>query len=358
MVAVGDEPVGDGAARRALGAIGGSVDVLDTHEPSTSAGSWTDVPMSDGQPVRRVVVVGAGSGDLHGWRSAGAAAGRATRGRGAVVHALGQDIADDALTAYVEGAVLGGGVPPRFTAAGPITPVAPAARCAVRGGGVNREQVVVDAVARARAQLRARALAAVPSNVKNPAWVARRAQAVARRVGLSATVWDVPALRRDGFGGLLAVGGGSAAPPRLVRLDYEPAGAVAGTPRIVLVGKGVTFDTGGLQVKPVEHMVGMKTDMSGAAVVLAVLAACHELDVRVRVTGLLALAENAVSGSAYRPGDVIRQWGGRTVEIGNTDAEGRIVLADALAYADAALDPDAIVDIATLTGAARVALGR
>jgi leucyl aminopeptidase len=111
-------------------------------------------------------------------------------------------------------------------------------------------------------------------------------------------------------------------------------------------------------VKGVDGMVGMKTDMSGAAIVLAVLSACRELDVPVRVTGLLAIAENDVGGGSYRPGDVITHFGGRTVEIGNTDAEGRIVMADALAYADAHLDPAWLVDVATLTGAARIALGR
>jgi leucyl aminopeptidase len=124
------------------------------------------------------------------------------------------------------------------------------------------------------------------------------------------------------------------------------------------VGKGITFDTGGLDLKPAEGMLAMKTDMSGAAIVLAVLAACRELAVPVKVTGLLALAENGVGGAAYRPGDVVAQYGGRTVEIGNTDAEGRIVMADALAYADLHLAPTVLLDIATLTGAARVALGR
>ncbi|MGL5927926.1 MAG: leucyl aminopeptidase family protein [Dermatophilaceae bacterium] len=358
VIAVGDGPHGDDAARHALDAAALGARLLDVHESSPDAGSVTEVPLPADRPVRRAVVVGTGSGDAGGWRAAGAAAGRATRGRDTVVHALGDHVVGDALAAYVEGVVLGSWVPPRFAAAGPVTPTAPAAHCEVRGGGADGARVVIRAVARARAQLLARALSATPSNVKNPGWFARQAQTVARRSGLSATVWDERALRRDGFGGLLAVGGGSATPPRLVRLDHEPAGATARTPRIVLVGKGITFDTGGLQVKSVEHMVGMKTDMSGAAVVLAVLAACRDLEIPVRVTGLLALAENAVSGSAYRPGDVIRQWGGRTVEIGNTDAEGRIVLADALAYADAELDPRAVVDIATLTGAARIALGR
>jgi leucyl aminopeptidase len=144
----------------------------------------------------------------------------------------------------------------------------------------------------------------------------------------------------------------------MVRLDHVPEGATSSTPHIVLVGKGITFDTGGLNVKPAEGMLAMKTDMMGSAAVLAVLAACRDLGVAVRVTGLLALAENAVSGASYRPGDVITHYGGTTVEIGNTDAEGRIVLADALAYAAREIRPDLIVDIATLTGAARVALAR
>jgi leucyl aminopeptidase len=127
---------------------------------------------------------------------------------------------------------------------------------------------------------------------------------------------------------------------------------------VVLVGKGITFDSGGLAVKPNDAMVGMKTDMSGAAAVLAVLGACREVAVPVRVTGLLALAENALGGASYRPGDVVRQYGGRTVEVVNTDAEGRLVLADALAYADHVLRPDLIVDLATLTGAAGLGLGR
>jgi len=128
--------------------------------------------------------------------------------------------------------------------------------------------------------------------------------------------------------------------------------------RVVLVGKGITYDTGGLSIKPRESMVPMKTDMSGAAAVLGALAACRELGVRRRVTGLLPLAENAVGGSSYRPSDVLRQFGGRTVEVANTDAEGRLVLADALAYADGVLDPGVVVDLATLTGAASLGLGR
>ncbi len=333
-------------------------DLLATHEPATTAGSLTDLALRPGaHPVRRVLVVGTGDGSAGAWRSAGAAAGRATRGRAGVVHAIGG--ADRAaLGAWVEGAVLGGTGSPRWTRDGAVIDPLPAVASVVVSGAGEAAPEVRRAVAASRAQLRARGLALTPSNTKTPAWLAGIARTLARRTGLDAAVWDEQALRRDGFGGLLAVGQGSATPPRLVRVDHTPAGATPKTPRVVLVGKGITFDTGGLQVKSSDGMLGMKTDMSGAAVVLSVLAACAELEVPVRVTGLLALAENAVGGAAYRPGDVITQYGGTTVEIGNTDAEGRIVMADALAYADEHLDPDVLLDVATLTGAARVALGR
>ncbi len=196
-----------------------------------------------------------------------------------------------------------------------------------------------------------------PSDVKDPAWLAAAALDAARAGGLDAEVWTLQRLEAEGFGGLLAVGAGSARPPAFVRLEHAPAGT-AGTRPVVLVGKGITFDTGGLAVKPREAMVPMKTDMSGAATVLAVLAACGEAQVPHRVVGLLPLAENAVGGSSYRPGDVLRHYGGRTTEVSNTDAEGRVVLADALAWADAHLDPRVVVDVATLTGAASLGLGR
>jgi leucyl aminopeptidase len=126
---------------------------------------------------------------------------------------------------------------------------------------------------------------------------------------------------------------------------------------VVLVGKGITFDSGGLSIKPGEAMLNMKRDMTGGAVVIATMAALAELDVPVRVTGLVASAENAIGGAAFRPGDVITHYGGRTTEVTNTDAEGRLVMADALAYAVDRLKPDALVDVATLTGAMKVALG-
>jgi len=160
-----------------------------------------------------------------------------------------------------------------------------------------------------------------------------------------------------GFGGILAVGAGSTYESRFIRLDYAPRPSRRRTPRVVLVGKGITFDTGGLSIKPRDAMMTMKRDMTGAGVVIAVMGALRDLKIDVAVTGLAAAAENAVGANAMRPGDVITHYGGRTSEVGNTDAEGRLVLADALAYADANLEADVVVDIATLTGAAKVALG-
>jgi len=215
-----------------------------------------------------------------------------------------------------------------------------------------------DELAAARAVAAAVALARdltnMPSARKNPAWLASEAVAVAADSGLAARVWEPAELAAQGFGGLLGVGSGSASPPRLIELRYAPAGA---SRHVVLAGKGITFDSGGLSLKPADGMKQMKTDMAGGAAVIAVMSALARLGVRAAVTGLVAAAENMPSGSALRPGDVITHFGGRTVEVLNTDAEGRLVLADALAYADTMLQPDVMVDIATLTGAARVALG-
>jgi leucyl aminopeptidase len=330
------------------------------YEPQTEPGALTTIPLVPGEGgARSLILVGIGDGSPDGLRQAGAALGRAARGRGHLVASVawGQDGPEPAsVAAFVEGCALGSYTPPRWSAKEPTTSSAPVSTVTLLG--VPDPEPVRRAAVRARATMVARSLGVTPSNIKNPAWVAAQARTLGRRSGLKVSVWSDAALRREGFGGLLAVGGGSATPPRLVQLDWEPPGATGSTPRVVLVGKGITFDTGGLDIKPAEGMLAMKTDMSGAAIVLAVLAACRDLGVDVRVTGLLALAENAVGAGSYRPGDVVTQYGGRTVEIGNTDAEGRIVMADALAYADRHLDPDVLLDIATLTGAARVAFGR
>jgi leucyl aminopeptidase len=167
------------------------------------------------------------------------------------------------------------------------------------------------------------------------------------------TVLDEAQLAEGGFGGIVGVGQGAANPPRLVELVYEPAGAVG---KVILVGKGITFDSGGLSLKPPDSMIPMKTDMSGAAAVVAVMSVLAELGIKLAVTGYLAAAENMPSGSAIRPSDVLTMKNGKTVEVLNTDAEGRLVMADALALG-AGQEPDAIIDVATLTGACMVALG-
>jgi leucyl aminopeptidase len=218
------------------------------------------------------------------------------------------------------------------------------------------------AVALGGAGWRSRVLATVPSNLKNPPWLAEQAVELAEAAGLDVRVWDEDDLAAEGFGGILAVGSGSATPPRLIRLDYVPRGisarAAKKLPHVVLVGKGITFDSGGLSIKPAQSMVSMKRDMTGGGVVLSTMAALADVDCPLRVTGLVPAAENAISGTALRPGDVVRHWGGRTTEVTNTDAEGRLVLADALAYAVAELDPVVLVDVATLTGGVKLALGQ
>lgn len=186
-----------------------------------------------------------------------------------------------------------------------------------------------------------------------PAAFAAAAERVAAECGLGCTVLDEQELAEGGYGGILGVGKGSAHPPRLVRLEYAPARAAK---VLVLAGKGITFDSGGLSLKPAKAMEAMKADMSGAAAVLGAMQAIAKLGVPVKVIGYLPLAENMPSGTAQRPSDVLTIYGGKTVEVTNTDAEGRLVLADALARAGADA-PDVLIDVATLTGAQLIALG-
>lgn len=202
----------------------------------------------------------------------------------------------------------------------------------------------------------ARDLAAMPPNLLSPDHLARRAQDLAREKGFSCTVLDEKDMEDLGMGCLLAVGRGSACPPRLVVLEHAPRGHEQDKP-LILVGKGVTFDSGGISIKPAANMHQMKADMSGAAAVLAAVAALAQEDAPRRVIGLLACAENMPGGRAARPGDVVRAANGDSVEIRNTDAEGRLALCDALIHAQKTWTPSAVVDIATLTGACAVALG-
>jgi leucyl aminopeptidase len=198
-----------------------------------------------------------------------------------------------------------------------------------------------------------RDLVNTPPNDMYPASMVKAVQSGVKGLGLKVEVWDEKALAKDGFGGILAVGMGSSRPPRLVKIEYKPKGAQK---HLALVGKGITFDTGGLSLKPAESMVGMKYDMTGAATAFQAIVAISKLGLPVQVTAWLCLAENMPSSTAQRPDDVIRIRNGKTVEVLNTDAEGRLVLADGLSAA-VETKPDLIVDIATLTGAATIALG-
>ena len=223
------------------------------------------------------------------------------------------------------------------------------------------KEIVNGASILAKAITRARDLVHTPSNIKTPEWMATQAQTFAQANGLKVSVLKGKELKE--FGGLRAVGNSSPKPgPRFIEVSYAPKNKKSShgaLPHVVLVGKGITFDTGGISLKrPYDLMIGMKSDMAGAAAILATLTALEELQPNVRVTALMMCAENAFSGTATRPSDVIKHYGGTTVEVSDTDAEGRLVLADGLAYADINLDPDYLIDIATLTGAATQGLGR
>lgn len=213
---------------------------------------------------------------------------------------------------------------------------------------IKNAQIISDAVNRARQLIH------TPSNIKNPEWIARQAKKYAN--GSKVEVKSGVALKE--FGGLRAVGGSSPKPgPRFIKMSYVPK--KSGAKHIVIVGKGITYDTGGISLKrPYDIMIPMKSDMAGAAACLAVMSALKDLNANVKVTALLMCAENSISATAQRPGDVVTHYGGKTVEILNTDAEGRLVLADGLAYAVKNLKPDYLLDIATLTGSATLGLGK
>ena len=206
----------------------------------------------------------------------------------------------------------------------------------------------------ADAQKFSRDIANEPGCVIWPQTLAEKAEALAKEYNLACEVWDEKKLQAEGMGALLAVGSGSKNPPRLIHLTYKPANPVK---KIAFVGKGITFDSGGLDIKPENFMTTMKGDKTGACNVLGIMKGVAELGLNVEVHGFLSAAENMPSGSAYRPDDIIRARNGKTIEIDNTDAEGRLVLSDALCLASE-LKPDAIIDMATLTGACMVALGK
>ncbi|MET0236578.1 MAG: leucyl aminopeptidase family protein [Kibdelosporangium sp.] len=311
-------------------------------------------------------VAGIGEGKPAEWRKAGAALVRAFDARAAADSDAGRRVArslqlllpEEAGAEHIAELVLGvslggykfvvtGSQPkPRLRSLRIVTPSPDELRPAVER-----------AAAFAAGTAATRDMGNTPSNVKDPVWLASTAVKLAAQLpGLSVDVHDEQWMAAQGFGGVLAVGAGSVRPPRFVELSWQPPGRRAG-PHVALVGKGITFDTGGISIKPADGMHLMRTDMCGGAAVIAALVTVARLGLPVRVTGLVPLAENHVSGTAYRPGDIVRHFDGQTTEVTNTDAEGRMVLADAMGYAVRRVKPDLMVDVATLTGAMKVTLG-
>ena len=324
----------------------------------SEAGHTRTLPAVGGWPV--VVVVGLGDAapapeDLR--QAAGSGVRQAAQqGDGGVTVAvsLGAD-EPETVQAVAEGALLGAyRYRPISTgeeaaaAVASITVVTPLA-----GRRAAAADPVAGALAVAQSVVAAREWVNVPPNLLYPASFAEEAKSFLKDSRVAVEVLDDKALLKGGYGGILAVGGGSSRLPRLVRLAYAPRGA---TYHLALVGKGITFDSGGLNLKPADGMYTMKCDMAGAATVIAAVRAIADLGLKVKVTAYASLAENLPSDTSYRPSDVLTMYGGKTVENGNTDAEGRLVMADALARASEDA-PDLILDVATLTGAAIVALG-
>jgi leucyl aminopeptidase len=312
--------------------------------------SLTKLPAPNGAIF---ALLGSGSEELDedSLRELGAAAARQLGGAKEIIFDLPTDDDRDAVS-ILEGALLGQyKFENVFTKAsknkGPIAAVTAISSRKVSNQQIERSRALASAVERVRN------LVNTPPNLLFPKSFADIVLAETKNSDLKVTVLDEKALKAQRFGGILAVGQGSSRPPRLVKIEYTPKKAKQ---HLALVGKGITFDTGGISIKPAASMVGMKYDMTGAATVYQAILAIAALKLPVRVTSYLCLAENMPSGTAIRPNDVIEIRNGNTVEVLNTDAEGRLVLADGLSAASED-QPDLIVDVATLTGAARVALG-
>ncbi|HUR26885.1 MAG TPA: leucyl aminopeptidase, partial [Planctomycetota bacterium] len=329
-------------------------------------GEFRDVRLADALagPAKRVLFVGVGkSGDLTPERLRRVAAIAVQRGDvanaqvatlwcdGELARAVGGEEA--AGVALAEGALMGGYRYTRFKSkprARKLASVTLAGPGKAFRDGARHGRIL------AEANLFARDLQNAPGNVVTPSHLADSARALAKRSPrISAKVHDTKALRALELGALLAVSQGSEEPPRLVHLAYRPKGKSKGT--IALVGKGVTFDAGGISIKPASKMWDMKYDMSGAAAVLGVFHALAELDLPLEIHGVVPATENLPDGRAIKPGDVVTAMNGTTIEVLNTDAEGRLILCDAICYAKAKIEPDTLVDLATLTGAVVVALG-
>jgi leucyl aminopeptidase len=337
--------------------------ILDAETFGAKSGQVTYLHTGGRLPAARVVVVGLGARKdttPEIVRRASATGLRRARDLGArtvAVELLGDRLpAGQRAHAVVEGAILGGYTFDRYKkdksekAVETLTVLFSDARAArhvaqgVRTGEVFGEATVF-----------ARDLVNAPANDVHPSHLARVAGDVAREQRLGVTILDRAECKKLGMGAFLGVAAGSEQPPKFIHLTYKPKGKAR--KRVVVIGKGITFDSGGLDLKPADGMLRMKNDMSGAAAVLGIMRALPQLGPEVEVHGLIAATENMPSGSAVRPGDVLRAMNGTTIEIGNTDAEGRLTLADAMSYAVSRIEPDEMIDMATLTGACVVALG-
>ncbi len=326
------------------------LDELKFFSAAGKAGEIFEIPVSaTGSKCERIYMVGLGSQSNSDARAAGSALGRKIKGKAKTLASIaitdksqlrGHAIAI-ALSTYLWTQKTGQNKneTPKILVSG------------IHNAEVEKANILVKAV------WHTRDLVQTPSNIKTPAWMSKQAKALEKKSDITVTVLAGKDLAE--FGGLRAVGNSSPNPgPRFIQVSYAPRGS-KNWPHVVLVGKGITFDTGGVSLKrPYDSMIGMKTDMAGAAAVMHVVGAMPEIAPKVRVTALLMCAENALSGTSQRPSDVIKHYGGTTVEVINTDAEGRLVLADGLAYADLNLEPDYLVDVATLTGAISLGLGK
>jgi leucyl aminopeptidase len=336
--AIGEIEVG----LRALGAKGGAEQVTRLHVPSLSVGSVLAVGLGAARDEWPAEVIR---------RAAGVAA-RSLSGVEAVITAM----TELHLEAAIEGLILGSYRFTEFRSA-KTAPKDPAlAKITALSTAAGAKKDAARATAIATAVNTARDLVNTPPSHLFPAEFAKRAKALGDAAGLEVEILDDKALAKAGFGGIVGVGKGSARPPRLVRLSYRGGKGRKGAKKVALVGKGITFDTGGISIKPAASMHHMTSDMGGAAAVIAtvVLAAREQLPIDVIAT--VPMAENMPSSTAQRPGDVLTQYGGTTVEVLNTDAEGRLILADAIVRA-CEDKPDYLIETSTLTGAQTVALG-
>ncbi len=319
------------------------------------AGTVTVLPT--GSP--RLLVVGLGDADVEpeGLRRAVGNAARAIAnlpGDEALTVAVSLDVTDpELIKAATEGLLLGAYRYSKVTS-NEVKCRVKAAKIVSASAKARAKDAVEMGSHVSRAVWMARDWVNTPPNLLYPESFAKDARAALKDTKVSVNVLDEKALEREGFGGIMTVGGGSSRKPRLVRMSYNPRGAKF---HIAIVAKGITFDTGGLNLKPADGMATMKLDMAGAAALIATMRAISDLNLKVQVTGYAAMAENLPSSTAYRPSDVLTMYGGKTVENVNSDAEGRLVMADALVRAGED-KPDMIIDIATLTGACMVALGR